>query len=106
VCSGLAEHYGLPVTWVRVGVVAAALFTGIWPVLILYVIVAFLLKPEPVVPLSNESEQEFYESYAASKDQGLKRLKRKFEQMDRRIRRMEDHVTSKEFEWEERLKQS
>ena len=105
VCRGLAQYYGLPVFWVRFGVVAAAIFTGVWPVFILYVVVAFLLKPEPVVPLTNSAEQEFYESYASSREHGLSRLKRKFEQMDRRIRRMEDHVTSKEFEWEQRLNQ-
>ncbi|MFW5488688.1 MAG: envelope stress response membrane protein PspC [Desulfovibrio sp.] len=105
VCRGMSEYYGLPLRWVRIGVIAAAIFTGIWPALILYVIVAFLLKPEPVVPLKNESEQEFYESYASSREQGLSRLKRKFDQLDKRIRRMEDHVTSKEFEWDERFNQ-
>ena len=61
------------------------------------------MKPEPVLPLGDESEREFYESYASSRSGAAQRLKRKFENIDRRIRRMEDVVTSRDYDWRRRF---
>jgi len=47
VCRGLAEHWGLSVFWTRVLVVALAVFTAFWPVMITYLVVGLLLRPEP-----------------------------------------------------------
>ncbi|MBD3422158.1 MAG: envelope stress response membrane protein PspC [Chitinivibrionales bacterium] len=103
VCKGLAERYDLPVVWVRIGVVVLALFTQIFPVLIAYMIFAIVLKPQPLIPLSNEDEHEFYDSYASSRRMALHRLKREFDSLDGRIARMEDAVTNREFSWEKRF---
>jgi phage shock protein C len=61
------------------------------------------MKPAPVVTLENEAEQEFYNSYANSRHLAARRLKRRFENLERRIRRMEHKVTTREFNWEEKL---
>jgi phage shock protein C len=61
------------------------------------------MKPEPVLPLETEAEQEFYNSYATSRSMALHRLRRTFDQLDRRIRRIESIVTSREYDWERRL---
>jgi len=61
------------------------------------------MKPEPVMPFRGEEDREFYDSYTESRAGALSRIKRKFEGLDRRIRRMEDVVTSKDFEWEQRM---
>jgi len=52
----------------------------------------------PVVPLQNPADQEFYESYTASRESAIQRLKRKFDNIDQRIRRMEHTVTSRDFD--------
>lgn len=49
VCRGLAEYSDISLFWIRFIVVVLLLFTGIWPIVILYVIAAFLMKPEPVI---------------------------------------------------------
>ena len=47
VCRGLAEHFNLSLFWFRVFAVLLLLFTGIWPTLIVYIILAFLMKKAP-----------------------------------------------------------
>lgn len=103
VCRGLAEYFDLNVFWVRVVAVLLLLFTGLWPAAGLYLLGGLLMKPEPVVPFNNTAEREFYNSYTGSRNMALQRLKRKFDNLDRRIRRMEHIVTSKDFDWERRF---
>lgn len=104
VCRGLARHFDLSVFWVRAVAVLLLLVSGIWPMVGLYLLAALVMKPEPVVPFASEDDREFYESYTSSRSMALGRLKRKFESLDRRIRRMEDVVTDKGFSWESRLR--
>lgn len=103
VLKGLARHFGFRVRWLRLGVILGAVFTGIWPMVGLYVIAALIMKLEPVLPTADEGSREFYDSYAGSRQGGAQRLKDKFDKLDRRIRRMEDVVTSKEYDWDRRF---
>ena len=104
VCSGLANYSEIHVFWVRITVVAAAILTGFFPVIVGYFVAAFFMKPAPVVaPLSDEDE-EFYSSFANSRAMALARLKRKFDQLERRTRRIESLVTAREYAWEHRLR--
>jgi phage shock protein C len=105
VCKGLAEYFDFPVFWLRVIAFVLLLISGIWPMVIVYFVAALLMKPEPVLPLETEGEQEFYNSYANSRRMALGRLKRTYDNLDRRIRRMEDIVTNREYDWERRLHQ-
>lgn len=105
VCKGIAEYFDLSVTGTRVLACIALIFSGIWPVLALYFLAALLMKPEPVLPLKTEGEQEFYDSYTSSRHMALHRLKRTYDNLDRRIQRIESLVTSREYDWERRLNQ-
>lgn len=106
VLRGIADYFDFSVLWLRVGAVLLLLITGIWPVAGLYLLAALLMKPEPVVPIGNESEQEFYDSYTRSRHSAVRRIKRRFDSLDRRLQRMEDRVTSPEFDWDNRLSRS
>ena len=103
VCKGIAEHFNISVFWTRVVTVVAFLLSGIWPVGVLYILAALLMKPEPVMPIETEEAQEFYNSYVSSSNLALHRLKRTFDNLDRRIQRMEGTVTAREYDWERRL---
>lgn len=103
VCRGIAEYFDFSVFWVRLIALVLFLFTGFWPTGILYFVAAFLMKPEPVIPIENDDEQEFYESYVRSRQMAADRIKRRYENLERRIQRMEHTVTSPEFDWEKRL---
>jgi len=103
VCRGVATHLDFSVFWTRVIAVVSLIFTGIWPVLGLYFLAALLMKPEPVIPLCNDEDWEFYHAYATSRAMAIQRLKRTFDHLDRRIQRMESVVTSRDYDWERRL---
>jgi phage shock protein C len=103
VCRGIAEYFDFSVFWTRSIVVVLLFMTGLWPLTGLYLLAALLMKPEPVIAIESEGEREFYDSYASSRQRAAHRLKRRYENLERRIRRMEDAVTSKEFNWENRL---
>lgn len=99
VCRGLADYFNFNVFWLRVIVLVLFLFTGFWPVGVMYIVAGLLLKMEPVSPLRDEKDREFYDTYTHSRQSAIQRIKRKFENIERRIQRMEHTVTSKEFDW-------
>jgi phage shock protein C len=103
VCRGIAEYFDFSVGWTRVIAVLLLLLSGFWPITALYFIAALIMKPEPVVPIQSNDEHDFYEGYVHSRKAAIDRLKRRYENLERRLRRMEHSVTSKEFDWEKRL---
>lgn len=103
VCKGIAEYLNFSVFWTRVIAVTLLLFTGIWPIVGIYILAALLMKPEPVLPIESEEAQEFYNSYTNSRTLALHRLKRTFDNLERRIQRIESTVTAREYDWERRL---
>ena len=105
VCRGLAERFDFSVFWARVIAIIFLIVSGFWPAIGLYLIAALLMKPAPVVPIENEAEQEFYDSYTRSRHMAAKRLKRRFDNLERRLQRMEHIVTAREFDWENKVKE-
>ena len=104
VCRGLADYADLQIDLAGyVDELATMVFSGFWPVIILYVIAGIILKPEPVLPIDCEDDYEFYDTYASSRKTALHRIKREFDGLNRRIGRMEDLVTSKDYTWQRRF---
>jgi phage shock protein C len=103
VLRGIAIYFDFSVFWLRTAAVVLLLVTGIWPITGLYLLAALLMKPEPVVPIDNDAEQEFYDSYIHSRRNAIRRIKHRFDSLERRLQRMEHRVTSPEFNWEDRL---
>jgi phage shock protein C len=105
VCRGLAEYFDVSVTGVRLAAILLVLLTGFWGGVIAYIVAALLLKPAPIIPFESDSDAEFYNTYAASRTMALQRLKRTFDNLDRRIQRMETIVTARDYDWERRLRE-
>jgi phage shock protein C len=103
VCRGISDYFDFSLLWTRILAVIFLLVSGFWPAMGLYFIAALLMKPAPVIPIQTEAEQEFYDSYTQSRNGALYRLRRRYQKLERRIQRMEDKVTSREFDWENRL---
>ena len=99
VCRGLAEHFNFSVFWTRVIVLVLFLFTGFWPVGVLYFVAGLLLNPEPVIPMENKRDEEFYQPYTRSRFSAIHRIKRNFDNIDGRVQRMEDTDASKKFDF-------
>ena len=105
VCKGLSEYFNFSLFWTRIITVGILVFSGLWPIGAIYIILALLLKPEPVVPFTGYEDEEFYNSYSSSRSMALKRLKRSRDNLDRRLRRLEDIITARDYDWERRLRQ-
>jgi phage shock protein C len=103
VCAGIAEYFDFSIGWIRFGTIILIIISGFWPILGLYIALSLIMKPAPACPINSEEEREFYDSYANAPGGAAKRLKHRFEQLDKRIRRMEDTVTARAYEWEQRL---
>jgi phage shock protein C len=103
VCRGVAEYFDFSVFWTRAIAIVFLIFTGLWPILGLYFLAALLMKPEPPMPIKTEEEEEFYDSYVHSRRGAVDRLKRRYDNLELRIQKMEGSVTAKEFDWERRL---
>ena len=106
VCKGVAGYFDFSVFWTRVITLILFFVTGFWPMGAVYFAAALILKPEPAVPPRTEGEKDFYDAYVHSRRAAADRLKRRYENLDRRIRRMEHVVTSKEYDWDHRLNSS
>lgn len=105
VCRGLADYYDLSVVWIRILAVVFLVMTGLWPMTGIYLVAALMMKPEPVRPIENEDEKEFYNSYVHSREGAAQRIRRRAQNLERRIRRLEDSVTSREFDWDQRIRE-
>lgn len=106
VCGGLAEYFGIAPFWVRIATVVLFLMTGIWPTLILYFVAAALMKPSPVYPLRDSAEKDFYDAYTRVPKYTVQHIREKFQNLDRRIQRMEDIVTTRAYDWDRKMHES
>lgn len=106
VCKGLANYLDISSFWLRVIVVFLALFLGLFPLLLIaYIVAVLLMKPEPPATLAGEEGRMFYDECLTSRGATIERMRRSFDSLDRRIRRMEGIVTSPDFQWDQRMKQ-
>ena len=47
VCRGIADYFDFSLFWTRMLTVILLIISGFWPVIIVYLIAALLMKPEP-----------------------------------------------------------
>ncbi len=103
VCQGLANYAEINVLWVRLIAVMAVMFTGFWPILLIYIMAGIFIKPAPMIMPETAEDWDFYNSYSADRKMALLRLKQKFDTLERRTRRIEGIVTTPEYSWERKL---
>jgi phage shock protein C len=103
ICEGFARYADLSPFWVRTGLVVAGFFTGFWPMILIYLVAAIFIKPEPLLEPENLNDWEFYNSYSTNRGFALQSLKQKFDGLERRTRRLEDIVTKPEYTWDRRF---
>jgi phage shock protein C len=103
VCKGVADYFDFSVFWTRIITVIFLFISGFWPVMGIYFIAALLMKPNPVIPIHTDDEKEFYDSYTQSRKSAAHRIRRKYENLERRLQRLEHSITSPEYDWERRF---
>jgi phage shock protein C len=103
VCRGVADYFDFSAFWIRAILIVVIILTGFWPVIGIYLVAALLMKSEPGVPGKNRPKRNQRGCYRRTGRETSERLKRKWRHLEKRIRRMEDKVTSREFDWNSRF---
>jgi phage shock protein C len=103
VCRGMADHFDFPVFWIRAIVVGVFICTGFWPIIGIYILAALLMKAEPTLEIGGSPQGADNREYVHSRQDPAERLKRKWRHLENRIRRMEDKITSREYDWNNRF---
>ena len=103
VCRGVADYFDFSVFWIRAIAVILFICTGFWPIVGVYILAALLMKSDPAKHAKTASKprsgcRRRYKGHDAAE-----RMRRKWKHLEKRIRRMEDKVTSREFDWNRRF---
>ncbi len=105
VCKGVADYLDFNVFALRFILVVVTIMTGFALPLIGYFVAGIVMKPEPIVPFRHDMDREFYQSYTTSRPLAIQRLRQTYDALDRRIQRIESIVTSKDFDWDSRMRE-
>jgi len=105
VCRGVADYFDFSVFWIRAIAILLFIFTGFWPIVGIYILAALLMKFDPAQSAGNKSKPTSGSRYRSTGNDTADRLRRKWKHLEKRIRRMEDKVTSREYDWNSRFNQ-
>jgi phage shock protein C len=97
VCAGIADYVGAERIVIRLAFVLALVFFVV-PAALAYVLLAIALPKRPPALAMGEEEAAFWRSAATEPDDTLAGLKRRFGDLEARIRAMEHQVTSGELD--------
>ena len=98
VCAGIADHFGFDRTVTRIITFVAALV--FFPaVLIGYVILALLLKRSPELELPTAERRSRIRDRTDAEER-FDGQQRRVRDLDRRLQRLEEHITSRRFKLE------
>ena len=103
VCRGIADYFDFSAFWIRAIVIVILILTGFWPIIGIYILAALLMKSEPGAVNHKKTGGHSNCRYRGSRHETAERLKRKWRHLEKRIRRMEDKVTSREYDWNNRF---
>lgn len=104
VCAGVSDYTGISLKAVRVLFVIGCIFSGIWPLVIGYFILGFVLEPKPVDLYEDDKEEEFWQQTRKAPDYSAAEMRKRFRNIERRTSDMEAYMTSKRFKLEQELK--
>jgi phage shock protein C len=97
VCAGIADYIGVePIVMRLVAVLGLVFFFP--PTIVVYVILALVLRPKPPALYASPDEEAFWRGVGTAPADTLQSLKRKFVDLEARLAQMEGQVTSGDFE--------
>lgn len=96
VCAGLADYFGLNLRVTRI--ITAIAFLAM-PVTILgYIAILVLVPAESSRPRAAKADADFRKSLRSSPTQTMRDVRARFQSLDRRLARLEKHVTSSRYQ--------
>lgn len=107
VLAGIAEYFDWNVRLLRAAVVIVFIFSGFFPIVLAYCVLWYVMDPAP----AGTSGPAYATDYPPSSPDGpaprpasREELRARFVRLEERLGRMEDCVTSREFELRQELK--
>lgn len=97
VCAGIADYIGVEPIIVRLVAVLALIFF-FPPTFVVYVLLAIALRPKPPALYESREEEAFWRGVSTAPSDTLQSLKRKFGDLEDRLRHMESQIASGDFE--------
>lgn len=97
VCAGIADYIGVEPIVVRIVAVLALIFF-FPPTVVVYVLLAVALRPKPPALYAGPEEEAFWRGVSTAPGDTLQSLKRKFGDLEDRLRHMESQIASGDFE--------
>ncbi len=97
VCAGIADYLGIERIVIRLAFVVA-LVCFIVPAALAYILLAIALPKRPPALYASEEEATFWRGVATQPDDTLAGLRRRFGDLEGRLRAMERQVTSGELD--------
>jgi phage shock protein C len=94
VCAGLADYFGVKVGGVRIALILLSVFGFFGPVLVGYIVLAVLLHPRPAHLFKDSDDEAFWRSVVRRPTDTVSGLARRFRDLDNRLVKMEQRVTS------------
>jgi len=103
VCAGIADYFGTERIVIRLAfVVALVLF--VVPAVLAYVVLAIALPKRPPALYASREEAAFWRAAATAPDDTLAALRRRFGDLESRLRAMERQVTSGEHDLRQKFR--
>lgn len=121
VATGLAEWRGFPPDITRLVVFLLFIFTAFFPALLVYLAIAIILPEQTKADIIDDSDTSYSSDYAYTRRRGRSfrssgaedasfreksdaDLEKEYEELKRKVEKMENDVFDKEKEWDARFK--
>jgi len=110
VCRGLADYTDIPVEFIRISAVLALIFTGFFPVGLIYIVAGFFLPLEASHRRKHDRDRwheqdDFSFGFCRRPKDAFKDMKKDFDNLKKRMSGMERSFYDKEREWDEKFRQ-
>lgn len=103
VARGVADHFGWSVGLVRLILILSAIFLFMWPTIIIYLIAAVIMSPAPDGRLDTQEERDIWLQTQLDPAAAMEQLARRAGAVEKRLRRLEDYVTSRDYAWSRKM---
>ena len=101
VCAGIADYFDWNLKLLRAVLVIGFLFTGAFPIVIVYCVLWYVMDPvEGDLPADRSSSggDPYSPGSGGARRPSMAEVQYRFERLDNRLREIEECVTDKEFE--------
>lgn len=108
VCQGIADWRDLPAGPIRLLLIIIAVSTGIFPVLVIYILAGLFMPLEPTEAEYRDRhfKEDIKDRYREDRRHTVNDIKEEFDNLKEKVSHMEDDVFNKEREWDKKFHSS